>query len=294
MSRPRVFEWPFRVRFSECDPYGHVNHANYLRYMGEAALEASAAVGYSVERYRDMGRTWLIRESDITYIRPLTYGESAVVRTWVEDFRRVRSSRRYEIRLADSGELVATARSEWVYLDSQTSRPASVPTEMVTAFFGSDYAGGAGEKREPFPEPPPPPAGVVSLRLPVEWRDVDTAGHVNNANYLAYIEETNMRATAVFGWPIARIIDEGFGIVAANYRIEYLDSARLGDEMELTSYLSDVRRATAVRQNAVRRVSDGALLARARSLWAFVDLQTGRPIRIPAHFAADLRDNVTS
>ena len=41
-----IHERAFRVRQYECDPYGHVNHANYLRYMQEAAFDASAAVGY--------------------------------------------------------------------------------------------------------------------------------------------------------------------------------------------------------------------------------------------------------
>ena len=45
----------FRVRYVECDAYGHVNNANYLRYMQEAAFAASAAVGYDVRRYDEIG-----------------------------------------------------------------------------------------------------------------------------------------------------------------------------------------------------------------------------------------------
>ena len=33
----------FRIRHYECDRYGHVNNANYIRYMQEAAMDASAA-----------------------------------------------------------------------------------------------------------------------------------------------------------------------------------------------------------------------------------------------------------
>ncbi len=45
-------ERAFRVRSYECDGYGHVNHANYLRYMQEAAFDASAAAGYDLEIIR--------------------------------------------------------------------------------------------------------------------------------------------------------------------------------------------------------------------------------------------------
>jgi acyl-CoA thioester hydrolase len=285
-----VLERAFKVRHYECDAYGHVNHANYLRYMQEAAMDASAAVGYDVDRYREMGRQWLIRETDITYLRPLVYGDTVIVKTWVGDFRRVRSRRLYELRLADSGEPVATATTEWVYLDVATLRPATVPPEMVTAFWHPQTA--AGQRREPFPAAPPPPPGVVRVRRRVEWRDIDPAQHVNNANYLAYIEECNVAATATYGWPLARIMERGVGIVARRYRIEYREPAVMDDELEVTSYLADVKRATAVRHNEIRRVSDDTVLARAYALWVFVDLATGRPRRIPADFLESFQPNV--
>jgi acyl-CoA thioester hydrolase len=81
----------FRIRYYECDAYGHVNQAQYLRYMQEAAFDASAAAGYDTARYEEMGRTWLIRETEIEYLRPLRYGDSVRVTTWVDDFRRIRS-----------------------------------------------------------------------------------------------------------------------------------------------------------------------------------------------------------
>ena len=282
-------ERAFRVRHYECDAYGHVNHANYLRYMQETAFDASAAVGYDVARYDAIGRRWLVRETDITYLRPLVYGDTVIVKTWVADFRRVRSRRAYELRLAGNDAPVATATTEWVLLDSQTLRPATIPPEMIAAFHHPGVA--AGERREPFPVASPPP-GVFRLRRRVEWRDIDPAGHVNNANYLAYIEESNVGVAAAHGWPMARMIAEGFGIVARRYRIEYREPALLDDELEVTTFIADVKRATAVRHNSIRRLSDGALLARAYALWVCVDLASGRPRRIPDGFMADFADNI--
>ena len=278
------------MRAYECDPYGHVNHANYLRYMQEAAFDASAEVGYDMARYREMGHQWLIRETDITYLRPLVYGDTVIVRTWVGDFRRVRSRRMYELRLESTGEPVATAATEWVYLNTETLRPATVPESMVAAFWHPDTA--AGGRREPFPEAPPPPPGIYRMRRQVEWRDLDQAHHVNNANYLAYIEECNVGAAAAFGWSMDRIMEQGVAIVARRYRIEYREPAMIHDELEVTSFLADVKRATAVRHNEVRRVGDGALLARSYALWVFVDLATGRPIRIPPYFMDAFQPNV--
>jgi len=285
-----VLERAFRVRHYECDAYGHVNHANYLRYMQEAAFDASAAVGYDVARYEAGGLQWLVRETDITYLRPLVYGDTVIVRTWVADFRRVRSRRAYALRLAGSDEPVATASTEWVLLDSATLRPATIPPEIIAAFHHPGVT--AGERREPFPVAPPEPSGTFRMRRRVEWRDIDPAGHVNNANYLAYIEECNVGVAAAHGWPMARMMAASLGIVARRYRIEYRQPALLDDELEVTTYISDVKRATAVRHNTIRRVADGALLARAHALWVFIDLATGRPRRIPPDFMAAFQSNV--
>lgn len=287
---PAVLERAFRVRLYECDAYGHVNHANYLRYMQEAALDASAAVGYDVARYNTLGRLWLIRETDITYLRPLVYGDTVIVKTWVGDFRRVRSRRMYELRLAGSDEPVATGATEWVFLDATTLRPSTPPPEMVAAFYHPATI--PGQRREPFPAAPPPPPGIYRARRRVEWRDVDPAGHVNNANYLTYIEECNVGAAEAFGWSLAQIMARGVAIVARRYRIEYREPALMNDELEITSYLSDLKRATAIRHNEIRRVADGALLARAHALWVFVDLATGKPRRVPADFIDSFRPNV--
>jgi acyl-CoA thioester hydrolase len=290
---PATYERLFRIRHYECDAYGHLNHATYLRAMQEAAMEASAAAGYDHSRYRDMGRLWLIRETDITYHRPLAYGDVLAVRTWVEEFGRVRSRRAYELRHGQSGEMVAEATTEWAFLDSTTLRPAAVPQEMVLAFL-PDGAPPRPARRQPFPPPPAPPPGLFTARRRVEWRDIDPAGHVNNANYLAYLEDCAVQTAAAHGWPMARMIAAGFGIFARRYRIEYRRPAVLDDELEVGTWVSDVRRATAVRHYAIRRPAGGELILRAFALWAWVDLATGRPMRIPAEFLADFRPNITA
>ena len=291
MIMPALFERCFRIRHHECDAYGHVNHANYLRYMQETAFDASAAVGYSIADYETMGRFWLVLENEITFLRPLSYGDSVIVKSWVADFRRVRSRRMYEMRLATTGELVAKAYTDWVFLDSATLRPATIPAEMVAAFL-PDGPSATPVQRERFPKPPAPPRSVFCTRRRVNWRDIDMAQHVNNSNYLAYLEDCGIELVRSKGWPVARMTEAGFGIIARQYRIEYKEPALMDDELEIVTWVSDVKRATAVRHYTVSRVVDGQLLARARALWVWVNLETGKVIRIPTNFIADMADNI--
>lgn len=288
---PLIHERVFRVRHYECDAYGHVNHANYLRYMQEAAFDASAAAGYDIARYEAMGRQWLVRETDITYLRPLTYGDAVIVKTWVESFRRVRSRRAYELRLAATDEIVAQGHTDWVFLERETLRPVSIPQELIDAFLPE---GGNVGAREPFPKAPPPPPGIFKMKRRVEWRDIDPAGHVNNAMYLAYIEECGVGVAEAYGWSMKRMMAAGFGIVARRYRIQYKQPALMDDELEVATWVSDVRRATAVRHYTITRIPDNVLLARAHVLWVWVDLESGRPMRIPTEFISAFAANIVS
>jgi acyl-CoA thioester hydrolase len=214
------------------------------------------------------------------------------VKTWVADFRRVRSRRAYEIRQKDSGELAVRAMTDWIFIDRRTQRPVSIPQEVAAAYLPHGAPEGA-PPRKPFPSAPPPPAGVYRQQRRVQWSDVDPTKHVNNAVYLSYLEDCAVRDAVSRSWPMQRMLDEGgFAIVARRYRIEYRQQALLDDELEVATWISDVKRATAVRHYSIRRVNDGELLTRARALWVWVDVDSGRPMRIPEQFAVDFAPNI--
>lgn len=277
---PLIHERAFRVRHYECDAFGHLNQTNYLRYMQEAALDASAAAGYDIARYQAMQRQWLIRETDMTFIRPLQYGDTAVVKTWVQDFRRVRSRRAYELRQAETGELVAHAHTEWVFLDSQSLHPVTVPEEMILAFVPEGVPS-QSQRREPFPEFSHPTEELFTMRRRVEWRDIDAAGHVNNAMYLAYIGECTVQMAAAQGWPMARLLTDGMAFVTRHGRIEYKQPALPGDECEIAMFVADLKQDTAVQHVTMTRTSDNALLARACIEFAWVKQVTGQILPFP-------------
>ena len=128
-----IFNREFRVRHYECDAFGHLNNANYLRYMQETAIDASAAAGYDPDRYSEIGHHWLIRETDIEYLIPLKFGDRVNLKTWVIDFHNMRSRRAYEFIVVGSDEIAAKAVTDWVYINSDDSRLAKIPLEMKVA-----------------------------------------------------------------------------------------------------------------------------------------------------------------
>jgi len=254
--------------------------------MQEAAFDASAAAGYDLAQYEVMGRLWLVRETDIETRLPLVYGDLVQVKTWVADFRRVRSRRAYELRLARSGEIVARASTDWVFMDSAIGRPAMIPPELIAAFFPE----GMPEQtrpRERLPSDPPPPVGVFTTRRRVTWRDIDAAQHVNNSNYLAYVEDCAMQVMAAHGWPLERLRSEGATLVARRHQIEYLQPALLDDELELATWASNVTEDSFMRHYTITRVNDGEVLDQVHSVYCWIDIAARRSVRISSAFLVD-------
>lgn len=290
MVMPRIHTATFEIRHYECDPYGHVNNANYLRYMQEAAFGASAAVGYSTTRYAEMGLAWMAYDTDIEYLKPLKYGDTLTIQTWVKDFRRVRSLRYYELFRQD-GTLVARATTDWVLINTEKQLPVSIPPEVVSAYSEGE-APIREERRRVLPVVPQPETGVFKLRRRVEWRDIDPVGHVNNAVYLSYVTDCGMQIARAYGWSMDRLKALGYGNIAFQHAIEYRAGAVCDDELEISTWLSHLKGTSAIRHCAIHRVNDGKLIARARTLGVWVDLATGRPARIPDAYKEDFAPNI--
>jgi YbgC/YbaW family acyl-CoA thioester hydrolase len=285
---PLLTENTHRVAYHECDVNQIVRDACYLRYMQEAAFEASAAAGFWDDRYQAMRRIWLIHETAVDYVMPLRYGDQVRIRTWVADFRRVRSRRAYELRRVADGALAAQASTDWVFLDRDTGRPAVIPDEVIAAFLTDDPLATAQERTR-FPTAPPPPSGVVTLRRPVQWRDLDSVGHVNNAAYGDFVEDGARQAASQCGWPASRMAAEGFDLATQRLRIEYRQQARPSDEMVIATWVSELTPDGALRHTTVTRAADGELLAQAVARWRCVDVHTRAAIAAPPAFLDALR-----
>lgn len=128
-----VFRYEFEVPADSVDGNGHANNVEYVRWMQEAAVRHSDAVGCT-QATQKAGATWVVRSHRIEYRVPAYVGDRVEARTWVTNFRKVMSLRKYEfIRVAD-GALLARGETEWVFVGVDDGRPKRVP-ESVTGCF---------------------------------------------------------------------------------------------------------------------------------------------------------------
>ncbi|MDF1513241.1 MAG: thioesterase [Anaerolineae bacterium] len=278
---PATYKQTFKAYYHTCDAMGYVKTISYLRWMQQAAFAASAAVGYDFADYHHSGQLWLVRESRLEILAPLKYGDVVETTTYVSDIRRFRSLRAYEMRNVETTSLVARATTDWVYLDEQTMYPVTIPTAMQRAFFPE----GVPDKplpRQRFPQVPPPGDDLFALHKVVAWNDLDMMWHVNNATYMNYIDEAEKLALESCGWSVQRLYRNQMRVASRRLRIEYVQPAEAGNEIEISTWCSECTGLSALRHYEIHRARDGQLLIRAYAAWGIRHLVTGGPMLIPA------------
>ena len=121
---PAIFEYHHTVCNDEIDALGHANNVCYVRWMQDAAVAHSTALGWPGQAYRRLGSGWVVRSHAIEYRQPARAGDRIVVQTWVAAFKRVTSLRRYRIVRPADAALLATAETQWAFINFATGQPA--------------------------------------------------------------------------------------------------------------------------------------------------------------------------
>lgn len=129
-----VFEYSHVVRADEIDALGHVNNLAYLHWMIDAAVAHAEHQGWPMQRHLEVGSGWVVRAHNIEYFQPAYCGDEVVVRTWVADFRRITSLRRYKIVRPADEALLAEAHTRWAYVDYHRRQPCRIPREVIDSF----------------------------------------------------------------------------------------------------------------------------------------------------------------
>src|SRR3954453_3942138 len=115
--------------------------------------------------------------------------------------------------------------------------------------------------------------------LRVYFEDTDVAGIVYYANYLRFMERARSDMLRAIGVDQRAALEAGEGVYAvAEVSIRYRAPARLGDDLLIVTDISEVRAASVLIQQRVRR--GGEILAEATVVAAFVTPE-GRPRRQP-------------
>jgi acyl-CoA thioester hydrolase len=127
---------------------------------------------------------------------------------------------------------------------------------------------------------------VFEFSVRVRTYETDALGHVNNAVYLHYMEQAAIEHSEALGWDAKRYADASRQFVIRQHEIVYLGSAAAGDRLTCTTWSEEMSGARGWRGYLIRNQTTGQRLVAARTLWVWLDTQTGRPRPLPRDIVA--------
>lgn len=125
-----------------------------------------------------------------------------------------------------------------------------------------------------------PISSVSAKRFQIPRSAIDENGHANNVSFVQWMQDIAIEHYASIGGvsPMQLI---GATWVAREHKIEYLLPAFEGEEIEIRTWVENVRRVRSLRKYEFVRKSDSKTIVRGETDWVFVDAKTGAPRAIP-------------
>ena len=123
------------VRFSDCDPLGHVNNAKYSTYLEQARIvlwrkQGGFELRSAAQAGGRRGEGFILARTEINFRSQAHDGDELEVRLSLESFGRSSATYGYEVIHVESGRLVADARTVQVWYDYDAERPKPLTDEL--------------------------------------------------------------------------------------------------------------------------------------------------------------------
>ena len=113
------------VRYKETDQMGVVHHSNYIVWFEVGRTKYMNQVGFN---YAEMERDNLlcpVIDIEISYKKPLTYGDTAMIETWLDNYDGIRITYGYKI-YNEKEELCVRGKSRHVVVKKDNFRPVII------------------------------------------------------------------------------------------------------------------------------------------------------------------------
>jgi acyl-CoA thioester hydrolase len=123
------------VRFSDCDPLGHVNNAVYLTYLEQARIilwkqQIGLTWSKRVAEGLPRGEGFILARAEVDFRAQAHEGDELEVRLSLGRFGRTSATYDYEIEQTASGLIVAAAKTVQVWFDYERGIPVEISDEL--------------------------------------------------------------------------------------------------------------------------------------------------------------------
>lgn len=120
---------------------------------------------------------------------------------------------------------------------------------------------------------------AYEMEISIKPSDIDLIGHVNNIVYLKWVQD----AAVAHWYALATEVQKSSLLwVVVKHEIEYKRPAYEHDTVIARTWVGEATRHTFERYTELLRKSDGKLLAKAKTLWSPVDIETKKSVKVGA------------
>ncbi len=120
----------------------------------------------------------------------------------------------------------------------------------------------------------------VSLRLPVQWGEMDSFRHVNNTVYFRWFESARIEYTSRLDFD-ARMREKRLGPILASISCNFRKQVHFPDHVLIGARVARFGNSSFLMEHAIVSERQGTLVADGSSTLVFFDYAANRPLRLP-------------
>lgn len=210
-----IWQENITARFADVDHSNRLTLAAAFDYFQEASIKHAGALGVGIEAMKQTGVAWILSRITVRIERRPRYGDKLTVQTWPRGAEKLFAVRDCAI-LDEAGAILARARSNWLIVDMEKRRPLRphMTMERLPLNEGIDMVSERVINLEPRE------SMTKTGERRALYSDIDYYGHVNNARYAQWIQDS---------------VDPELLNHAETLRLDiaYLQEIKLGETIEL-------------------------------------------------------------
>lgn len=125
-----------KIRFSDCDPLGHLNNVRYLDYMLNAREDhMEEFYGFTYEQYtKKTGCTWVTIQNEIAYLKEVRYNTMVVISSKTIEIEDRTAKVELLMKSADEKTIYAVLWITVIYFNVKTRKSERQPDDIKDLF----------------------------------------------------------------------------------------------------------------------------------------------------------------
>ncbi|TXJ08040.1 MAG: acyl-CoA thioesterase [Acinetobacter sp.] len=125
---------------------------------------------------------------------------------------------------------------------------------------------------------------LFEQHIQVNAQHLDALGYVNNVVYMGWMQDVALAHTTALGLSLQDYVRLNHAMVASEHHVKYRKACFVGDELILRTWLGELTAFTSIRYYLFYRPQDQAIVFQANSVFACVELSSGKVKRLSPTF----------